>query len=293
MIELIFSLVIIAVIASVGTDVVRMVFERYVASRDLERGQSDVRRTLDLLASRLQYRIKNSAIGRDGANNIVAVDNLELNTTFGTLEWVGMAYESQRGMNNQAGWTGYAVQTDTNEINSPNSAFLSAANNIETELAGPNPFANNNLTVLVFAGKDGRGAYTNDQTSSWGWRADSNLSSYHAITPNSETNLTLTSLDANPTDFSEQYFLARSAYALWLDKANPADPDGNLTLSYNYRPWRGENYQNHGAHTVLLENASTFHFRESGGVLRLILCVTAPESVAGENVEFCRERSVL
>ncbi|MGE4294850.1 MAG: type II secretion system protein [Campylobacterales bacterium] len=286
MIELIFSLVIIAVVASVGTDVIRMVFERYVASRDLERGQSDVRRTLDLLASRLQYRIKNSAIGRNTGNNqIIAIDNLALNTNFEVLEWIGIAYESQRGMN-KAGWTGYAIQTGENSLGDPGANFNTAALSIETELTSAiDPYGSRSV-VLVFAGKDGRGSYTSDQNSSWGWHADDNLSSYFAVTPNTETNLTLTNLaPSNPTDFSEQYFLARSAYALWVD-------EGNLTLVYNYRPWLGETLAD-GTSTPLLENVTTFHFRESGGVLRLILCVSLPDGVMGDTVEYCRERSVL
>lgn len=300
LIELIFSMVIIAIVASVGTDVIRLVFERYVASRDLERGQSDVRRTLDLLAARLQYRVKNSVIGRNpDTNETRSLNNLPLAqpSPYTVLEWVGVAYESRRGMDDgagtvQAGWSGLGIKQDENRTVSPGSFFRTVAQPIEDNLTGnANPFENN-MTILIYAGSQLRGDYTGDQNESWGWNPADRNSSYFSLGGDyNDTDFNLTALqdDNDTVPASDQYYLARSAYAVWVN-------DGNLTLAYDYRPWRGQSYTT-ATQSVLLENVTLFQFQETSGALRLVLCVKASDAVAGNNddnsTQFCRERTVL
>ncbi|MDR1451813.1 MAG: type II secretion system GspH family protein [Helicobacteraceae bacterium] len=338
LIELIFSIVILGIIGMIGAEIVSRVFERYAATRDMERAQSDLRRTLDILAARLSYRIKNSAVAYDingglgvapiypttGAG-IPDLDNYE------ALEWVGIAYESQRGRGTAPilpGWSSIGVRvTDSpaaggaDRFYSPLSNF-EIAKQIEAELTGlvvgGNPFAlPNPLTVLVFAGRDWRGetptgyAAGVDATAkhlSWNWIPTSDVHSprsYFQLTPDAlnDGNFTIASFVADPDDLRQfhppSYSGANNMPNYYLARSAYAVwvNNGALTLAYNFRPWNGETF-NAAPSQILLTDVTKFLFQESGDVLRLRLCVKASDWAAmGNNddnaTQFCRERTVL
>lgn len=289
MIELIFSLVIIAIVASIGTDIIKSVYERYVASRDIEKAQNDMRRALDQIANRLQYRIKNSTIGSKENGDFIAVDHENISTTYSRLEWIGIDYLSQR-----AGYySGYLqFDNDGNIVFDPNDENISF-------LSGEVPEDDNetNRTIyLSFAGEDFRGAKHDE----WGWGGGADKTAYAKLEVNSTNEGNLTDLKGDSiVATSPLYFVPQSAYALYVE-------DGNLTLAYEYFPWN-ENFPNRFADAkkqVLLTDVSTFNFREYRGVLRIILCVKGSDDIAGKNratnddnstyeVEFCRERAIL
>ncbi|MDR2151778.1 MAG: type II secretion system GspH family protein [Helicobacteraceae bacterium] len=343
LVEIVFSITILAVLSMIGAEIVARVFERYAATRDMERAQSDLRRTLDILAARLSYRIKNSAVAFDKDNLRGTEPLYQPQTTggwkwnlddFEVLEWVGIAYESQRGKATTTsggrvlpGWSSIGVRTvfdDTtptaalHEFNSTLSNLQSVALPIEQDFTGVgvgvDPFVSGD-TILVFTGRDWRGETpagdhstmmvgTTDK--SWNWipgDANHTDASYFRIKPISETSFrldpnTLPASDADsnkfhPPSFSgannmPNYFLARSAYAVWVER-------DNLMLAYNFRPWKGGRYDDAATpKQILLSDVSKFLFQESGGVLRLRLCVKASRWVSDDNsTEFCRERSVL
>jgi prepilin-type N-terminal cleavage/methylation domain-containing protein len=187
LIELIFSIIILGIIGMIGAEIVARVFERYAATRDMERAQSDLRRTLDILAARLNHRVKNSTVAYDidGGAGVVPVYqptggtggwNLE---DYEALEWLGIAYESRRGGDSGGavvpGWSGIGFRLTPapsagaapaggwDLFTSPLSNF-GIAEDIEETLTGAaaDPFgymtaAANPYTILVFAGKDWRG----------------------------------------------------------------------------------------------------------------------------------------
>ncbi|MDR0664201.1 MAG: type II secretion system GspH family protein [Helicobacteraceae bacterium] len=339
LIELIFSIVVLGILAMIGAEILSRFFERYAAARDTERAQSDLRRTLDILAARLSYRVKNSVVAYDiDTDSVSPIYQPEVTPTpswswnledFEALQWVGIAYESQRGASTggsivEPGWSAIGLRltgadgAGANQFRTPLSNLRTVALGIETTLAGANPFdIPSPKTVLIFAGGDWRGETPAGNSASmkhlsWNWingGAGHTKSSYFQVTLDaaSETDFTITPLyDAaggdsaayHPPSYSganntPNYFLARSAYAVWVD-------NGELKMAYDFRPWNDEAYDDVEAKTeVLLGNVTKFLFQESGGVLRLRLCVQASDWAAmvgpGEvnEVQFCRERSVL
>jgi prepilin-type N-terminal cleavage/methylation domain-containing protein len=344
LVELIFSILVLAILSMIGAEIVSRVFERYAATRDAERAQSDLRRTLDILAARLSYRIKNSAVAYDPdfapngriaplyqpASGAGGSWNLE---DYEVLEWVGIAYESQRGKATATsggkvvpGWSsiGFRVahdeSTGLHEFNTSLSNLKSVALDIEKEFVGGgggDPFTNGD-TILVFTGRDWRGEtpagdhstmLVGAKDKSWNWiptDANHTDASYFRIVSYGDANFTLESntpptlpadgYEFHPPSFSgannmPNYFLARSAYAVWVE-------NGNLTLAYNFRPWKDETYNAATSKQILLTDVTKFLFQESGGVLRLRLCVRASDWAAMESnddnaTQFCRERSVL
>ncbi|GHS87283.1 hypothetical protein FACS189487_03140 [Campylobacterota bacterium] len=371
LVELIFSIVILGILASVTADIVSHIYSRYLAALDTERAQSDTRRTLDILSARLSQRVKNSAVGRNRslpiANraSVISLDDPRLRIRdYDMLQWVGIAYESQRGEATgtpmglydtppvplnpppsgfgstvENGWTGVAYAT-TAPI-----ASLYVSGGLQRQWSSPlsdvriakaverrhayyidgaihaEPFED--LTsVAVFAGDDARGDYYGGQTANWGWynapgaTPTVEVNNYFQVIPSiaNFTRFALSTIvgtDADiPSSFFRDdelvgYYFTRSAYALWIDE------NSSLRLTYNYRPWQGDYFDNTsptkinafgstkpgGSSQVLLKNVTSFLFNETGGVMRLILCVKAGDNVAGMNdnneTQFCRERIVI
>jgi hypothetical protein len=94
----------------------------------------------------------------------------------------------------------------------------------------------------------------------------------------------------------EHYKLAWSAYSLVPEKEtdfNNGNPLYQLKLYYNYQPWLGNKYtDNNTLSSTLLRNVSVFKFSESGGTMRIKLCVQ--ENIAGDaNVTICKEKAVI
>ena len=325
MIELIFSIVIIAIIGSISADIIVRVYEQYVSSRDIERGQNDARRVLDQIGAMLQRRVKNSTIGRNTTNDaIISITNNRIDTTYNMLEWVGIAVESQRGQlpptaaggTVPSGWSGVATLTDASDgsggeriynLHSPQSNLVTVAAPIEATYkvvatAADAALFSGEHVVMIFAGDDMRGDTFGEQNGSWLWNAGNYNSSYFRIHNGfNETNFTVSSfntdqelpLAAVSASKIKPYYLARSAYAVMIE-------DNNLTLYSGFRPWLGERYDTTAAHikkSILMSDVQRFVFNETGSVVRLVLCIKASDNVAGNNddnmVQFCREKVVL
>jgi prepilin-type N-terminal cleavage/methylation domain-containing protein len=232
-IELIFSIIILAIIGAIGAEIIANVYTRYAASRDMERAQSDLRRTLDIIAARLSYRVKNSVVARDIDLAIADPDSIKPAyqpqaggtwnlRNYEALQWVGIAYESWRGQSlppvadNRPvfpGWSAIAMRitgsdatVNPNTFESPLSNLARVALPMERTLTGVgllgNPFTDH--TVLVFAGRDWRGETpagtgTDVESShiSWGWGAppDHSVKSYFQITLLDDQNFTAEPID--------------------------------------------------------------------------------------------------
>lgn len=276
MIELIFSLIIVSIISLIGTDVIRSVYESYVFSKEVERTQNDLRRTLDLIAARLSYRIKNSTVGIDqnGSEVLGVGDPRLVGGEHQTLAWVAKAYELQRDGN--GGWSGYLLETgsDENKINA--TSFMSDFSGLEHV----------EDMRLIFAGDNRRGTMIGGFEESWGYGGTGNYS-YYKFTKDEE-NLTITPEDIDISAArSDEYYLASSAYALKVI-------DEDLMLYYNFRPWLGEKITDANiTKSKLLENVKVLQFVEMGGVLRLSICINPPKDSELRESEFCRERSIF
>lgn len=304
MVELIFALVIIAIISTIGADIIRNIYISYVYSKEVERSQNDLRRTLDIIGARLTHRIKNSTVGMSGsADKVLGVNDPTLQGgTHTTLAWVAKAYESQRSTGSNSGWSGFLTITDWNSTSGVRNASTQDSNFSHVVSVENSDFFGFNNVRLVFAGNDGRGDMPWEYGKSWGWvdgdstitPMDKNNSSYYNITRIDDENITVTPMNPwnhAPVPGSGEYYLARSAYALNVNN------NKELVLYYNFRPWLGEKINDANTKSVtLLENVDSFQFIEMGGILRVTLCVTPPEDFPKEimeDAEFCRERSIF
>ena len=290
MIELVFVIVIMGIVASIGAEIIVKLYDNYLRTRSINKLQFQTELVLDQIAKRLTYRIKDSTIGEDNNSNYVPLP--DANSSYTILAWIGKNYEGFLGESNGSrvvpGWSGF-VDLDSNETNATqiktSGSHLDYARDIIYALsydtvdinttAGPN-------AVLIFKGKD------DYNVSKYGWNGSgTNDANY---TYNIEVNSTdVLKLNKLVTTAYEQYDLAWSAYALVPEGSSD---DFNLTLYYNFQPWDGDDYNSTDTkHSVLMEHVSTFKFIQIGETIRIKLCIR--DDKTGGDYGFCKEKVVF
>ncbi|MDR2905448.1 MAG: prepilin-type N-terminal cleavage/methylation domain-containing protein [Helicobacteraceae bacterium] len=380
LVELIFSIVILAILSMITADIVSHIYSRYIMSKEIERAQSDMRRTLDMIGNRLSYRVKNSAIGRDirpegsprfKENHIIAIDDYSDFDDYEMFQWVGIAHYSMRGQSPKyptdplhpntrvlPGWSGIhyldgdaidGIPTEADQNYRDNAkAFIMPLGNMTIAKKAEyrhyltiNPgynadWLNNNdpfslgLSVMVLAGSDLRGdtSTAGSKVDQWGWRNiignATDLRNYFKMIPASTGDMNFTLLPVNSTDafafvprsYSAagliNHYIVNGAYALWVDE------NATLKLAYDIHPWLGDYYDytlprqfRRGTtlprppipERAVLQDVTRFRLQETGGVLRIVLCVRPRKEVLGifdaqdnddtNATQFCREKVVL
>ena len=197
LIEVLIVLVILGILATITTKILIKVYENYYYSKEYNRlaYQTDI--ALNLIASKLTHRVKNSLIAvkcdvnSSGCinGNIQAFDTLAVvsdkneseRSQYKVLEWLGIDVYSQRGMwddNLKEVTPGFSGFVDLNQtkvypgdeynITSPDSNF-SIVEDIDSNWTAQygisgNIFSNK-YEVLIFSGNDDRGDFLDINTS--------------------------------------------------------------------------------------------------------------------------------
>jgi hypothetical protein len=112
--------------------------------------------------------------------------------------------------------------------------------------------------------------------------------------PSKETKLHIQAItESNSTTVYEKYYLVNSAYAIVPVCANSDCSEFNLTLKYNYYPWKGEKYTD-GNSSLLATHVTQFKFRDENGIMRIYLCIDAPKvKINGTPLSVCKEKVVF
>ena len=118
MLELVFVIVILAIVASIGSQIIVKVYDSYITQRAIHRSSLKTELAATQLANRLAYSIPGTVIGRSQANPLVfnAVENIPVNAERDILEWIAYDSDSFGAVDNPAGtglqrspvWSGYA-----------------------------------------------------------------------------------------------------------------------------------------------------------------------------------------
>ena len=289
MLELVFVIVIMGIVASIGAEIIAKLYENYLRTRSINKLQFQTELVLNKIAKRLTHRIKDSVIGQINTNKYVPLS--DANSSYPILSWIGKSYESSLGDENTTGWSGfvdlYSSKTNATQIKTSGS-HLGYARDIINALSYGNidinqtmPHTNN--AVLIFKGKD------DYNVSKYGWNGSgTNDANY---TYNIEVNSTdILKLNKPVATAYEQYNLAWTAYAVVPEGTNP--DDFNLTLYYNFQPWDGDDYNSSDTkHSVLMEHVSSFKFIQYGETIRLKLCIR--DDKTGGDYGFCKEKVVF
>ena len=303
MVELVMVIVVFGIVASIGADIIASLYTNYLRTRAINQLQSQTEITLEQIAKRLQYRIKDSVRASDDAGaNWRALPSATVG--YNIIEWIGISNESFLGdwdgvASVVPGWSGLIDMSDTINTNlfartlSTPGSRLDLARDTILALTDNDVDMNNvagDLPALIFKGSKPLFNVNNYYTEG------GNTYTTH-VSRNTNTTFHIP-IDDNLTDFGsgnlfEQYYLAHTAYALVPVGANVNDY--NLTLHYNYQPWEGEKYSDAAVVAraqVLAEHVSTFRIRQEGDVVRIKLCIHDNNQSGSFDFSACKEKVI-
>ena len=303
MIELIFVIVIMGILAKFGVEFLAQAYNSFIHSKinNQLQGQSEI--AVEFVANRLQYRIKDSVIAREGAPTYLFYGLSgygEDNATI--LEWVGSDVEGFRG-DTMPYWSGVIDFVDSNAtfLKSPETNTTAIENLIQVLSYGHSHIYD---AALYFVDSD------NDVQNGYGWNfgstlTDQNGSVMHPVKAGGTDGFVPRSGDTTTTntfanvDVSDYYKLAWTAYAVGIDNYDKYDPvtnpDGNntgdLTLWYDYQPWDGENYKTSAKKQIIMQDVSTFQFMAIGSLIKIQVCVKS-NLLKDEEYSICKEKTI-
>lgn len=301
MVELVLVIVIFGIIGAIGADIIATMYKNYIQARTINylQTQSDI--TLQQIAKRLQYRIKDTAIAYDtdtgAVDRTLQLADSRVEDRHDVIQWIGYSNEALLNAGGNPGWSGFIDLNSTNtnrilETLSTPGSNLAFAGNIISALT--NDAVNLNAgkeAVLIFKGAPNPGA---GAIAGYNWEnalgnADPNY--VVLVSRNSDNVFKITAVGGNVTDtIYEQYYLAHTAYAIVTDGA---ETNFKLNLYYNFQPWNGQVYTD-GNVSLLADNVNLFRVRQTGSTIRLKLCLHDDNrSGAGDYIVTCKEEVVL
>ena len=299
MIELIFVIVVMGIIGKFGVEFLAQAYNSFIFSKINHELQSSSEATVELIAKRLEGRIKDSVIARLADKTFDALGDVNNSKTYVVLEWVGSDTDGFRGL------------SDTNTVHLPNwsgiidldagsaAALVSPETNTTKEhtLIGQltNLTTGINDAALFFIGAN------SDVRTGYGWDTNTTTinaqqGAMHPITivlgqPNQFASSTGTNFSG--VDIYEYYKLAWSAYAIAMEDYNATTKMGNLYLYHNYQPWQGEQFDdnNDSLHkSLLMQNVSTFRFTSIGSIMKIQVCA---KTDLVEEYSLCKEKTIF
>jgi len=294
MLELVFVIVIMAIIGKFGTEFLVHAYQTFLFSKANHQLQSQSEIAVELIASKLQYRIKDSVIARQANGNFVAIGSSDINSSFTILEWVGSDSDGFRGLSKPY-WQGI-IDLDLSSatvLKAPETNTTQEDTLISTLSYGDSTF---NDAAIYFIGSN------SDVTTDYGWdgtaATDQNTTTMHPVrrstTAGQEDLLipinAVTGADNNFTGVNvyEYFKLSWTAYA--IEHNTTTD---KLILHYDYQPWQGESYTD-GKSTTIMEHVSTFKFMSIGSIMKIQVCTKSDIlQNNGEDYSLCKEKTIL
>lgn len=300
MLELVFVIVILGIVSSIGAELIARVYENYIVQRALHRSSAKTELVASQIANRLAYSIPRTVIARLNDTTFTSIDNAPAKT-YNILEWIASDADSFTAITTtarQPGWSGFCdvndtVNTTINSLSSPGSNF-GLANSIIANLSGTNAKSMANAGILF------PGTYDENTV---GFKGSPLPGDIFVSRVNTYAGTTITLDNTNANGVKEHYKLSWSAYAIVPTQVTGAeltdrgfkatDEIYDLTLHYNFQPWDGLYYDDAATQkTELIRNVSVFNFLGTGSTIRFKLCV---QENIGQTypITTCKEKAVI
>lgn len=326
LIEVIFVLVILGIVASLSSQIIVQVYENYITQRAIYNVSTKTELVANQIVNRLTYRIQGSTISKQHQNFLnnklsgtpaaIAADDwlplkdIPTGEEYTSIEWIGYDNDSFSARQNPA-WSGIAdyENASRNAFTTPGSNLGDTAT-IMSNLSGGQVNLTTTPAAILFAQDDNYYTDTaeyNPQCMGLIREVDANTSCIFPVLQSGADGLNFTrAQDPNngtvlPKIITERYKMAWSAYAIAPeDRDGDANNDGidddglyDLVLYYNYQPWNGESYMDDTTpRSTLMRNVTIFKFSENGGVINFKLC--ASENIGQDfNVTTCKQKVVI
>ena len=269
MLELIFVIVILGIVASIGSELIVRVYQQYIVQRAQHRASIKTELAATQIANRLAsaipgtvYRIKNDGSYESFDSNLSAGSN---DDSYKGMQWVGADMDSFNYYDDttkKVGWSGFC------DVDASNTNIVST------------PGSNLGMTDTIIQKLSGNTKTIADATIFFPY-----YSTEYGISSYSGLNITL---DNNASTIVEHYKLAWSSYALVAEDNTKGGKD--LVLYYNFAPSPATALGNNKS--LLMKNISTFKFKGAGRTIRFKIC---KEENIGEdfNITSCKEKAVF
>ena len=298
MIELIFVIVIMGIIGKFGVEFLAQSYKNFIFSSINNRLQADSAFSVEYIAARLQYRIKDSVIARKILTSpATAPDTVPINQASGSnynvIEWIATDVEGFRGLSSVGtpylpSWSGiidlYNLASTTTNLVSPSTN----TGDIDTLIKALS-YGNSNIADAAIYSIGAN----SDVMNSFGWSGALTQSGImHPITSVVGQPTQFTSSNGNNfsgSDISEYYKLSWTANAIEY-KDNGTGKSGTLTFYWDYQPWNGETAAQNAKSAVIMENVSTFQFKAIGSIMKIQVCT---KSTIIEEYSLCKEKTIL
>ncbi len=305
LIEIIFVIVILGIVAMIGADIISHMYQGYTRSKIVNELTQKTELTIEQIAKRLQYSVRETAIARiENTKIIKPLSSTDINESYNMIEWIGYDNEGflgeYNGSVNIPGWSGF-VDLDNPDTNK--TQIVTKGSHLT--------YAKDTINALSYNGVDLNESNVTSPTSGDGaaiifkcWNSvDPKMygldydPSIPPVPTDHNNTLRVKSVGEDileftenkaPKELCEQYYLAWSAYAI-VPEGN--ENDFNLTLHYNYQPWYSEQYKNANK-AILAEHVSTFRFIKVGNTVRIKLCIQ-DNNQTGTPIGVCKEKAVF
>jgi len=303
MIELIFVIVIMGIIGKFGVEFLAQAYKSFLYAKVNHKLQSESEMAVEMIASRLQYRIKDSVIARTAPGTTPVPIGSASGTAYTVLEWIGSDSDGFRGLTKPY-WSGILDLNDCNAstLSSPDTNTTAEANMISNITESNTSFSD---SAIYFVGSN------SDAQKDYGW--DGNISyinqqkgAIHPITSTTAIDQFISSTASNfsGVDLYEYYKLAWTAYAIVMEDYNTTTHTGTLRLYYNYQPWKDRNGDGSSDQfndnlsttrsTTIMENVSSFKFMSIGSVMKIQVCTKSDVlQNNGGDYSLCKEKTIL
>ncbi len=282
LIELVFVIVVMGILAKFGTEFLANSYQNYIFSSINNKLQNQSAYAAEFITARLQYRIKDSVISRkydeDDFRSIEEADEDD-----NMIEWTQIAIDSFRGVSKPF-WSGIIDLDEGNKsaLYSPETN-TSAINEMIQGLSNGNCDVNDSVLYFVGASSD---------INEYGWNGDEltdQNKTLHRVVADENISIFKPKVgDFSQRDVFEYYQLSWSANGIALVDYNDTTKMGTLKFFYNYQPWEGESYKD-GNSTILMENVSTFSVVAIGKTLKVQVCV---KSNLVQEYAICKEKTI-
>ena len=288
MIELVFVIVIMGILGKFGVEFMFQAYNSFIFTNINNTLQSNSASSLEFIASRLQYRIKDSVIARN-ATTFDSISSINTSKNYTMLEWVSTDIDGYRG-NTTPTWSGIidlnhgAANKDTLFSPETNTTDVSSLINILSH--GDSTISN---AAIYFVG-------SNSNLNGYGWNGVAITDQSQVMHPikaiSGATNIDRFAPrggDFNGIDVYEYYKLAWTANAVRIESINAAKHTFELAFYFDYQPWDGEDYTD-GKRVVIMENISTFQFTAIGSIMKIQVCA---KSHLVEEYALCKEKTIF
>lgn len=286
MLELIFVIVIMGILAKFGVELLAQSYQNFLHTKINNKLQNQSAMAVDFIAKRLSYRIKDSVIAiEDDNTTFVGIQNINPNKSYRVLEWVQKDIDGWRGAKLPY-WSGIADLDPSavvgGSILTPETNTTAINNLINVLSYGDSTLSD---AAIYFIGSN------SDIVNGYGWSgAVSGVgASMHPITASS-----INAFNGNFTgvDISEYYQLAWTANAVSIENDGKGNGTFDLVFYYDYQPWNGQSYTD-GKSATIMENVPTFQFRAVGSMIKIQVCVKSDLINNQAGYALCKEKTVF